>query len=283
MFNIMLVDATYLAKMLHKASPVEVVERMAYALERVAQTYFGLATVLLWDHPDSKKPRRALFPDYKAVRPVDEACDASVRVCLERFRHEYECWYDPDYEADDLLASLVHHYLDLSHLIYARDKDFHGLLALPGFRRQLMQAVGPANRWEYADVEYVMKKYSVKASQWYEYQAIVGDSVDGIPGIDSLGKDTAVKILHLYPTVKEAVANVEQIPISKSRQAKLKAAYDDGTFELMLQLVSPRIIPRVPAQLDAMVRATKKFTSPLAHNGTLQQLLDIKPTLPPPF
>ena len=56
----------------------------------------------------------------------------------------------------------------------------------------------------------VMKKYGVRPDQMIDYLALVGDSVDNVPGIPGVGPKTAAKWLEQYGSLDEIVRHMLQ-------------------------------------------------------------------------
>ena len=81
------------------------------------------------------------------------------------------------------------------------------------------------------DAQGVMDKFEVKPEQIIDYLALMGDSVDNIPGVPKVGPKTAAKWLNQYGSLDNLLANadeikgkigenlrdsVEQLPLSKA-------------------------------------------------------------------
>jgi len=61
------------------------------------------------------------------------------------------------------------------------------------------------------DIAGVFEKFGVKPEQIIDYLALMGDTVDNIPGVPKVGPKTAAKWLGLYQTLENLIANAEQI------------------------------------------------------------------------
>ena len=57
----------------------------------------------------------------------------------------------------------------------------------------------------------VIEEYGVTPEQIIDLKGLMGDSSDNIPGVPGVGEKTAVKILTLFGTVENAIAQVEEI------------------------------------------------------------------------
>jgi DNA polymerase-1 len=83
--------------------------------------------------------------------------------------------------------------------------------------KDLTQLVGPKIRWyntmsnELLDSAGVEAKFGVPPERIVDYLALVGDAVDGVPGVAKCGPKTAVKWLSQYGTLDNLVANAADV------------------------------------------------------------------------
>ena len=109
-------------------------------------------------------------------------------------------------EADDVIGTLAQRFAhDQLHIVISTgDKD-------------LAQLVGPHIHLENSmnneklDEAAVLTKFGVSPKQVVDYLALIGDSVDNIPGVDKVGPKTAVKWLEKYGSLEEIVRNADVI------------------------------------------------------------------------
>lgn len=148
------------------------------------------------------------FPEYKAHRPPMppemvsqiEPLHAAIRaagwplLCVDGV------------EADDVIGTLATKAAvnGIETLISTGDKD-------------LTQLVDPLTRWyntmsnELLDEAGVEQKFGVPPEKIIDYLTLVGDTVDGVPGVAKCGPKTAVKWLTQYGSLDEIVANADKI------------------------------------------------------------------------
>ncbi len=173
-------------------------------VEQAAPVYMAVA----FDESLTESFRNDLYPDYKANRelpPPDlerqfEACQALTRALgIPSYCHR-------QFEADDLIATLAHQMRahGFRNIVVSGDKDMAQILS------------GPDLWWDYAkgqtlDTEGVMRRFGVRSEQLSDYLALVGDSVDNIPGVPGVGPKTAVRLLRLYPDLETVYRNVDQV------------------------------------------------------------------------
>ena len=109
-------------------------------------------------------------------------------------------------EADDVIGTLASNAAvdGINTLISTGDKD-------------LTQLVAPEIRWyntmnnELLDEAAVVEKFGVPPSRIVDYLALVGDPVDGVPGVPKCGPKTAVKWLEQYGSLDGVIAHADEI------------------------------------------------------------------------
>ena len=109
-------------------------------------------------------------------------------------------------EADDVIGTLATAAAvnGINTLISTGDKD-------------LTQLVNPLVRWyntmsnELLDEAGVEAKFGVPPGRIVDYLALVGDTVDGVPGVPKCGPKTALKWLAQYGSLDEIVAHADEI------------------------------------------------------------------------
>jgi DNA polymerase-1 len=163
--------------------------------------------------------RRELDPGYKAHRPP--APDDLI-AHFNRFEQEIEALGVPlfgstRYEADDLAATLARHAVDadLPVRIQSNDKDLFQLV------RDLPRVVtedAPRNlRYDRAAVR---AKLGVWPEQVVDYLALVGDSSDGVRGVDGVGAKTAAALIDHFGSLDALYARVGEVASLPLRGAK---------------------------------------------------------------
>ena len=128
--------------------------------------------------------RYEVYPQYKFNRKEKTALDEIVKklkqLIIDRLDFAYST---PNVEADDVVISKAKQHKDKSTKVFivAIDKDVINASSVPCFN--------------YKKNEWAEKKTSQQIEEWYLFQAIMGDSGDGIPGIKGVGKVGAKKIV----------------------------------------------------------------------------------------
>lgn len=111
------------------------------------------------------------------------------------------------YEADDIIATVVHFAKEMNYnvRVVSHDKDLFQLIddgkvvLVDAIKKQVMDEDG------------CLKKYGISPKQFIDYQSILGDSADNIPGVKGIGKVGAEKLLVEYQTLDNIYANIEDV------------------------------------------------------------------------
>ena len=148
------------------------------------------------------------YPQYKAHRPpMPDDLRAQIDPIHTAIRAAgWPLLCVDGVEADDVIGTLATQAAagGIDTLISTGDKD-------------LTQLVGPHTRWyntmseEMLDAAGVEAKFGVPPEKIVDYLALVGDTVDGVPGVAKCGPKTAVKWLTQYGSLDAIVANADKI------------------------------------------------------------------------
>ena len=173
---------------------------------------------LLKDYPctyaacvfDAKGPtfRDALYPEYKAQRsPMPDDLRSQIPPIHEVVRLMGWPVLDvPGVEADDVIGTLAvtaaRQGIDV--VISSGDKD---LAQLVNEHISIIDTMSGKVR----DLAGVEAEFGVPARLMLDYQMLVGDTVDNVPGVHKVGPKTAVKLLQEYGSVDALVAQADQI------------------------------------------------------------------------
>lgn len=158
----------------------------------------GLLDGLLWVREGT--PLRRIEEsegDYKAnrvgpPRPNDPTPDFFDLVWHLLCHLPVTCVKHPDYEADDVIASLAKDIVARGHtpVILTNDTDF---LQLDG-SIELLKKTGKSRRPSEKELRIKADGVS-RGEQFLQWKALVGDPVDNIAGVKGIGAKTAVKIV----------------------------------------------------------------------------------------
>ncbi len=152
--------------------------------------------------------RDALYPDYKAHRPaMPEDLAVQVPVILDAVRLlGWPLLMEDGVEADDVIGTLAARAAaeGMDCVVSTGDKD---LAQLVNPRVRLVNTMTN----EVLDEAGVLAKFGVPPARIVDYLALVGDTVDNVPGVEKCGPKTAVKWLSEYGSLDGVIANAHKI------------------------------------------------------------------------
>jgi DNA polymerase-1 len=154
--------------------------------------------------------RDKLFTEYKATRT---AMPDDLTRQLPYVRRLFEALRTPiievpGYEADDVIATVVEQALkvdDLDVVVVTGDKD---LLQLVGPRVRVLSVLGRTGERVVYDEAKVRERWGVAPGQIADVLALMGDSIDNIPGVKGVGEKTAVKLVDQFGSVERLYDNL---------------------------------------------------------------------------
>lgn len=186
-------------------------------MEQVKPKHIAVA----FDESLSSSFRTTIYPQYKANRePAPEDLRRQFAMC-RRYAAALglmQC-ADPEYEADDLIGTLVlaGRLQGRPSTIVSRDKDLTQLLTKADFF------------WDFAGkgklgYDRIPEVFGVWPEQIADFLALAGDAVDNIPGVPGVGKKTAGALLQHFGSLDNVYANLDNIHEVKVRGAKTLGA-----------------------------------------------------------
>jgi DNA polymerase-1 len=168
---------------------------------------------VVFDAP-GKKARQAKFAEYKAQRPKPPTELIEQLVWIDRLvaANNFPLIRSPGYEADDIIGTLTTRATSagMEVLIVGGDKDLAQLVD------ERVRMVDTLRDITY-DPELVLKKWGVPSRQIPDLLAIVGDTVDNIPGVPGVGQKGAAELLLKYGSLEGILQNLSEL---KGRQRK---------------------------------------------------------------
>jgi DNA polymerase-1 len=226
--------------------------------------------------------RTDIFPAYKANRPpppedlvpqfplIREATRAFSLPCIE----------EAGLEADDLIAS------------YARAASARGWdVTIVSSDKDLMQLVGPTQgggridmldtmKDQRIDIPQVMEKFGVPPEKVGDVLALMGDSVDNIPGIHGIGPKTATKLIQDHGDLEGALAAAPAMKASKLQERLVEGADMARLSRVLVALKEDCDLPlpiedfelrKIPEEPLAAFLETHGFFSLLRRLGGLER------------
>ncbi|MFN7713312.1 MAG: DNA polymerase I [Curvibacter sp.] len=159
---------------------------------------------------DAKGPtfRDEIYPEYKAQRaPMPDDLRAQIAPIREVVRlMGWKVLDVPGVEADDVIGTLARAAAGqgVEVIISSGDKD---LAQLVNDHITIVDTMNGRRR----DVAGVEAEFGVLPELMIDYQTLVGDAVDNVPGVEKVGPKTAAKWLQEYGSLHNIVANAAAI------------------------------------------------------------------------
>ncbi|AIT80527.1 DNA polymerase I [Novosphingobium pentaromativorans] len=221
----------------------------------------------------SKSFRNDIYEEYKANRPpppedlrpqfplIRDATRAFSLPCIE----------EQGFEADDLIAS------------YARAAAEQGWnVTIVSSDKDLMQLVGTCEKGggkidmldtmknQRIDIDEVVEKFGVPPEKVGDVLALMGDSVDNVPGVYGVGPKTATKLIQDYGDLEAALAAAPEMKKSKLQERLIEQAEQARLSKVLVTLKEDCNLPMpiedfkldaIPPEPLAAFLSTHGFTS----------------------
>ncbi|XP_009630138.3 uncharacterized protein [Nicotiana tomentosiformis] len=163
-----------------------------------------------------KSPRSTVETSHRLILDVLHNCNVPV-VKIE------------SHEADDVIATLVEQVLQRGHrvVVASPDKDFKQLISDDV---QIVMPVPEFNRWSFYTLKHYVAQYNCDPRSDLSLRCILGDEVDGVPGIQHVvpgfGRKTALKLLKKHGTLENLLnaAAVRSVGKQYAQDALIKYA-----------------------------------------------------------
>ncbi len=158
--------------------------------------------------PKGKTFREDWYPQYKANRPpMAEDLAVQIEPLFEGIRAlGWPLVIVDGVEADDVIGTLVTHAASegVKSIVSTGDKD---MAQLVNTHVTLVNTMSN----EVLDEKGVQEKFGVPATRIVDYLALIGDSVDNVPGVEKVGPKTAVKWLAEYGSLDGIITRAGEI------------------------------------------------------------------------
>jgi DNA polymerase-1 len=227
---------------------------------------------------DTEKPthRHEAYLAYKAHRP--QMPDA-LAVQIPYVRKVLECYRIPilvqdGVEADDLIGTIAKKAADegMEVTIVSGDKD---MLQLVSPRIRIYDTMRDRIYGE----EEVRQKFGVEPFQTVEIMALMGDSVDNIPGVPGVGEKTAADLIRQFGSVEGLLASIDAV-----KKLKLREALKTHSEQIRLSRDLARLDLNVPwsGELAQLKRSDPDLPALIQLFGELEFSSLLKGILQPP-
>ncbi len=190
-----------------KGQPTGAVRGVIAMIRKLAKDYAGSTLAIIFDAP-GKTFRDELYSEYKATR---DSMPDDLREQIQPIHEIIKAMglpllVVPGVEADDVIGTLAHQATDAKRhtVVSTGDKDMAQLVSDHVTLVNTMTET-------VMDRDGVVEKFGVPPERIIDYLALMGDSVDNIPGVPKVGPKTAAKWLNEYGTLDDIIARADEI------------------------------------------------------------------------
>ncbi|NKB76841.1 MAG: flap endonuclease Xni [Gammaproteobacteria bacterium] len=193
----------------HNAADIDGMVRSSIgSLQRALKRHTPSHCLVVFEH-SGKNWRHRLFPDYKKKRPP---VPSDLQALISRFDHALQnigitSFSLIGYEADDVIATMASkiskHQGQVT--ILSTDRNYCQLL---DDHIQVYDHFGQ----RFLDAKMIHDRFQIFPHQLPDLLALAGDGGLSIPGIQSVGKRTAAKLLNDHGTLENVLEASENIP-----------------------------------------------------------------------
>ena len=210
---------------------------------------------------DSKGPtfREQLYKEYKANRPSPpEDLLKQLPIAIEWVeKMGFANLKKEGFEADDIIATIAKCGKEqgIKVKIVSSDKDLYQLI--DDKRVYIYDWV----KKNIIDEDGCIKKFGVPPKYFVDFQALIGDKSDNVPGVPGIGPKTASKLINEFHTLENLYANIDKAGTPRIR--KLLLEHKEEAF-LSRELVKLRDDVFDRCELDTYAFEDKNYLSVLA-------------------
>lgn len=230
---------------------------------------------------DSSGPgtREALYPKYKANR---KEMPEDLRPQVEMVQQVMDGFGIPKlqcagWEADDVIATLTRQAVEQGYevRIVSNDKDVRQLLG-PQVRVFNVRK----NTWlEEADLK---ADWGIRPDQVIDFQSLVGDSVDNVPGVPLVGPKKATALLEQFGSLDEVLANADKVTGDKLK-SNLKEFAELARVSRTLVTLNQRLELHPDWEAMRVGRVNVERLIALFHEFGFRRFIDEAKSLPNEF
>ena len=164
--------------------------------------------------------RKEIYENYKAHRPdVPEDLLKQLPIAISWIEQMgFKTAIRTGFEADDIVASIAHdaRLKGLEVRIVSHDKDLYQLID-----DGVVYLFDPIKK-DVINEKKCIEKYGIKPSQFTDYQSLLGDTADNIPGVKGVGAKTAEALIKEFETLDNIYANIEKIEKKRTKELLLE-------------------------------------------------------------
>jgi len=214
--SLLIIDALNIIRRIHEAIPepdseekvANTIKSSLSSFKRALKTHRPTHAVAVFDH-GGRTWKHDLYEGYQAHRkPMPQPLRDGMLTIQHELHDMGLHWIAIEgIEADDAIAALVGNWCKASSeraIILSTDKDFLQLLS-----DQVCVYDHFKDVWR--DAAYVQQKFGVTPSQMGDLLALMGDAVDGVPGVEKVGGKTAATLLRINGNLDRLISNADKV------------------------------------------------------------------------
>jgi len=200
--------------------------------------------------------RNELYPEYKANRDSPpEDLTKQLPVAIEWIEQMgFANLSREGFEADDVITTVTKFAKEqgMKVRIVSHDKDLYQLID-----DGTVVMYDSVKRKE-VDEQACIEKFGVNPKDFIDFQAIVGDSSDNVPGVKGIGVKGAAKLINAFHTLENIYANIEKCGTPRIQNLLLENK--EKAF-LSRELVTMRTDVFADLDLESFVFEDKNYLS----------------------
>ncbi|MDH3217400.1 MAG: DNA polymerase I, partial [Candidatus Krumholzibacteria bacterium] len=198
--------------------------------------------------------RTELFADYKANRPkMPEPLVSQLPKIFSVLEAMSIPMLSVDgYEADDVIATVTKRLASaLPICVVSGDKDLYQIVSenthviRPGKNGLLEDEIDP---------QVLRERFGLRPEQFVDYQALMGDPSDNVPGVRGVGQKTALKLIQQFGSLEEIYLHLESVA-----SAALRKKLQQGKEQALLSRELVHLKDSVPIDVSMETMTRRPF------------------------
>ncbi len=201
-----------------KGIPTGPVLGFANTLEKMLDEQKPTHIAVAWD-THAPTFRHIKDESYKAQRPPQPE---ELTIGIPLIKEMLEAWgikniEQDGYEADDIIGTIASNANadDVDVMLVTPDKDF---MQLVHDHIKMMKPNNKDGGFDIVDREGVKEYFGVYPEKVIDVLAILGDTVDNIPGVPGIGKKGAPALIERFGSLEECIAQADTITAKRQRE-----------------------------------------------------------------
>ena len=180
------------------------------------------------------------------------------------------------YEADDLIGTIAKRFSS-KHKIFIVTKDRDALqlidmnttvwLHTKQSNKLFMQIQDLDNKYKHApsgyfpfSLESFRMIYGLEPEQLIDLKGLVGDTSDGIPGIDKMGEKTAIPLLQCFETIENFYETIESLDLKEAKKLLKEKQIKRVNLEKMIENKKIALLSKTLATINTDVPSLQSLS-----------------------